>query len=169
MNPGTDESSEIIDHVDDTGAVIATVTRAEMRAANLMHRSVFIAVINDADQILVHRRADWKDVWPDAWDIAVGGVVSAGEAWELAAARELVEEVGISAELSYLGVGIYVDDHVQEFARVYMARSEGPFSFDDGEVAEAAWVPISQLREWLDGRPVCPDSIALVLPRLDAP
>lgn len=165
----TDESSEIIDHVDDTGTVIATVTRAEMRAANLMHRSVFIAVINDADQILVHRRADWKDIWPDAWDIAVGGVVAAGEAWELAAARELVEEVGITAELSYLGEGIYADDHVQEFARVYMARSEGPFSFDDGEVAEAAWVPISQLRDWLDGRPVCPDSIALVLPRLDAP
>ena len=163
------EGDEIIDHVDDTGTVLATVTRAEMRAGNLMHRSVFIAVLNDADQILVHRRAEWKDIWPDAWDIAVGGVVAAGETWEVAAARELAEEVGVSAELSYLGEGVYVDDDVREFARVYLARSEGPFTFEDGEVAEAAWVPISQIRAWLDGRPVCPDSIALVLPRLDAP
>lgn len=163
------EDEEIIDHVDDTGTVLGTVTRSEMRAANLMHRSVFIAVINDADQILVHRRAEWKDIWPDAWDIAVGGVVAADEPWEVAAARELAEEVGVSAELSYLGEGVYSDDHVSEFARIYLARSEGPFTFEDGEVAEAAWVPISQIREWLDGRPVCPDSIALVLPRLDAP
>lgn len=169
MTGMADEDQEIIDQVDETGAVLATVTRAEMRAENLMHRSVFIAVLNDADQILVHRRAEWKDIWPDAWDIAVGGVVSAGEPWEIAAARELAEEVGVAAELSYLGEGVYVDDHVREFARVYLARSEGPFTFADGEVAEAAWVPIAQLRDWLDGRPVCPDSIALVLPRLDAP
>jgi isopentenyldiphosphate isomerase len=163
------EQDEIIDHVDETGAVLGTVTRSEMRSRNLMHRSVFIAVLNDADQILVHRRAEWKDIWPDAWDIAVGGVVAADEPWEVAAARELAEEVGVAAELSYLGEGVYSDDHVQEFARVYLARSEGPFTFEDGEVAEAAWVPIAQIREWLDGRPVCPDSIALVLPRLDAP
>ncbi len=165
----SDDDQEIIDHVDETGALLGTITRAEMRAGNLMHRSVFIAVLNDTDQILVHRRAGWKDIWPDAWDIAVGGVVAADEAWEVAAARELAEEVGVSAELSYLGEGVYADDHVREFARVYLARCEGPFTFEDGEVAEAAWVPIAQLREWLDGRPVCPDSIALVLPRLDAP
>ena len=165
----SEEHLEIIDHVDETGMVLGNVTRAEMRAGNLMHRSVFIAVVNDADQILVHRRAEWKDLWPDAWDIAVGGVVASGEAWEIAAARELGEEVGISAELGYLGEGIYTDEHVSELARIYLARSEGPFTFEDGEVVEAAWVPIAQLREWLDGRPVCPDSISLVLPRLDAP
>ena len=50
-----------------------------------------------------------------------------------------------------------------------VARSDGPFTFADGEIVEAAWVPVDQLRDWLVGRPVCPDSLALVLPRLDAP
>ncbi len=160
---------ELVDALDEEGNVIGTVSRAEMRQGNLWHRSVFIVVVNDADEILVHRRASWKDVWPDRWDIAVGGVVTAGEAWELAAARELAEEIGVSVELGYLGEGIYADDDVREVARVYHARSDGPFSFDDGEITEAAWVPMAQLRDWLATRPVCPDSIALVLPRLDAP
>jgi 8-oxo-dGTP pyrophosphatase MutT (NUDIX family) len=99
----------------------------------------------------------------------VSGVVAAGEAWELAAARELAEELGISAELAYLGEGSFEDDDVREVARIYQARTEGPFEFADNEITEALWVPMESVREWLVGRSACPDSMALVLPRLDAP
>ena len=160
---------ELIDQLDAMGMVIGEVTRAEMRRANLLHRSVFVVVRNDVDELLIHRRAAWKDLWPDAWDIAVSGVVAAGEAWELAAARELIEELGVSAERAYLGEGSYEDDEVRVVARIYQARSEGPFDFSDNEIVEAVWVPIGDLREWLEGRQVCPDSMSLVLPRLDAP
>lgn len=160
---------ELVDQLDEMGTVIGTATRAEMRSQNLLHRSVFVVVRNDADELLVHQRASWKDLWPDAWDIAVSGVVAAGEAWELAAARELAEELGVAAELGYLGEGSYEDEDVREVARIYQARTEGPFDFVDNEIADALWVPMEGLREWLDGRPVCPDSMSLVLPRLDAP
>lgn len=163
------EEEELVEVLDEMGNVTSTVPRTEVRARNLWHRSVFVAVVNDADELLVHRRAAWKDLWPDSWDIAVGGIVAPGEAWEVAAARELHEEVGVSVELGYLGEGQYADDDVREVARVYHARSDGPFTFADGEIVEAAWVPVDQLRDWLVGRPVCPDSLALVLPRLDAP
>ena len=36
---------ELVDVIDDDGEVIATATRAEMRAGNLRHRTVSIAVI----------------------------------------------------------------------------------------------------------------------------
>jgi len=162
-------SEELIDQIDEMGTVVGTVTRAEMRSNNLLHRSVFVVVRNDADELLIHQRASWKDLWPDAWDIAVSGVVAAGEAWELAAARELAEELGISAELAYLGEGSFEDDDDREVARIYQARTEGPFEFADNEISEALWVPMESVREWLVGRSVCPDSMALVLPRLDAP
>ena len=160
---------ELVDQLDEMGTVIGTVTRAEMRSQNLLHRSVFVVVRNDADELLVHQRASWKDLWPDAWDIAVSGVVAAGEPRELAAARELAEELGVAAELGYLGEGSYEDDDVREVARIYQARTEGPFDFADNEIADAVWVPMEGLREWLGSRPVCPDSMSLVLPRLDAP
>jgi isopentenyldiphosphate isomerase len=161
--------NELVDVIDEDGNVTGTVTRAEVREHNLRHRSVFVVVVNRANEVLVHRRADWKDVWPSAWDLAFGGVVESGEALEAAAGRELNEEAGITAELSYLGEDTYEDDTVRELARIYLARHDGPVSFDDGEVAEAAWVPIDVLRSWLTDRKVCPDSKALVIPRLDAP
>jgi isopentenyldiphosphate isomerase len=166
---GPSDQDELVEQLDETGNVAGVVSRREIRAGNLLHRSVFVAVVNDADELLVHRRAAWKDVWPDTWDIAVGGLVGAGEAWEAAAARELAEETGVTSELGYLGEGEYADAEVREIARVYHTRTDGPFSFDDGEIVEAAWVPLGQLRDWLTERRVCPDSVALVLPRLDAP
>ncbi|MEX1218552.1 MAG: NUDIX domain-containing protein [Acidimicrobiales bacterium] len=164
-----DPGEVLVDELDEMGQIVGEVSRSLMRERNLLHRSVFVVVRNDADELLVHRRAAWKDIWPESWDIAVGGVVCAGEAWELAAARELAEELGISVELAYLGEGSYEDETVREVARIYQARTEGPFEFADGEITEALWVPTGEVREWLADRPVCPDSIALVLPRLDAP
>ena len=160
---------ELVDVLDDEGRIVGAVTRSRMRAERTRHRTVFVAVTNVAGELLVHRRAPWKDVWPGHWDIAVGGVVTAGEAWEAAAGRELAEELGVVAELTYLGEDGYADEQVRELARVYQARCEGPFRFDDGEVVEVAWVPLDHLRDWLAGRDHCPDSVAVVLPRLDAP
>ena len=159
----------LVDVLDDDGRVTATATRGEVRAGNLRHRTVFIAVVNTAGAVLVHRRADWKDVWPGAWDVAFGGVVDAGEPWETAAARELAEEAGIDAELAYLGEGEYEDDSVRERARVYLARHDGPVSFVDGEVVEVDWVAPEDMGDWLGTHTVCPDSVAIVLPRIDSP
>jgi isopentenyldiphosphate isomerase len=159
----------LVDVLDDNGNVRGSATRAEVRAGNLRHRTVFIAVLNASSQLLVHRRADWKDVWPGAWDLAFGGVVDAGEAWETAAARELAEEAGIEAELSYLGEGAYDDDEVRELARVYLARHDGPIEPVDGEVVETAWIALDDLQQWIAAREVCADTVAIVLPRLDAP
>lgn len=164
-----DPPEELVDVLDDMGMVIGSVPRSEMRARNLLHRSVFIVVRNAADELLVHRRADWKDVWPGAWDIAVGGVVATGEAWEIAASRELREELGIAGDFEYLGEGEYADETVRELARIYAVRSEGPFQLVDDEIVTVEWLPMAELRAWVGEHEVCPDSVALVLPRLDAP
>jgi len=161
--------TELVDVVDLDGRVVDTVTRAEMRRQRLRHRTVFIAVTDPSgERLLVHRRADWKDISPGWWDIAFGGVVGTGEPWDVAAARELEEEAGVTAPLEVLGDATYEDDAVAEVCRVYIARSDGPFTFADGEVVEVAWVELASLPGWLDGRSVCPDSVAVVLPRLEA-
>ena len=165
----TSPSAELVDHLDEHGVVVGAVTRKEMRARNLRHRSVAIVVISSRKEVLVHHRADWKDVWPSRWDLAFGGVVGAGEAWEDAAARELLEEAGVQVPLEYLGEEAYEDDHVRELARVYLARCDGPFRHADGEVAETAWVPLQKLCDWVSRHELCPDNVALVPPRLDAP
>ncbi|MEY3589218.1 MAG: hypothetical protein RJA47_1814, partial [Actinomycetota bacterium] len=53
---------ETVEEVDRLGNVVRLVSRRQMRAEALRHRSVFIAVISENGDILVHRRADTKDV-----------------------------------------------------------------------------------------------------------
>lgn len=158
---------EMVEEVDATGAVKRLVTRREMRAQSLWHRSVFIAVLSESDQILVHRRAETKDVWPGCWDVAVGGVLQPGEEWEHAALRELSEELGITGvKVELLGTGVYVDNDVKLVAASFACRTEGPFVFADGEITEAHWVSRDELPVWLSAKKFLPDSVALVLPRL---
>jgi 8-oxo-dGTP pyrophosphatase MutT (NUDIX family) len=157
---------ELVDHRADDGTVIGSVTRRTMRRGNLMHGAVFIAVVNAAGELAVHRRAAWKDLWPSWWDLAFGGVLQAGESFDDGARRELEEETGSRAPLEPLGSASYADDHVREIAHIYLARDDGPFTFPDGEVAESAWVPLPELASWTATRQVCPDSLALVVPRL---
>jgi isopentenyldiphosphate isomerase len=163
---GQDEPVEV---VDEGGAVLGVVARAEMRARNLRHRSVYVVVVTAAGDLVVHRRADWKDVWPGRWDMAFGGVTAVGEAWIDAARRELREEAGIEVDpprFVRLGEGSYDDARVSVLGRVYRVSHDGPYPCPDGEVAELALVPLGSLSSWLADHDVCPDSLAIVVPLL---
>jgi isopentenyldiphosphate isomerase len=162
-------AEQLVEWVDEDGRVRAVVTRGRMRAEKLRHRSVAVVVRSTtAGDVLVHRRAGWKDLWPGYWDLAVGGVVGVGEPWPAAARRELAEELGLEVvTLVELGGFRYEDANVAELARVFSVRSDGPFRFDDGEVVETGWVPVAELAGWVDQRAVCPDSVAGVLPLIE--
>lgn len=158
-------ATDLVDVVDHDDRVVNSVTRAEMRARNLRHRAVGILVLSSAGRLLVHRRSDDKDVWPGRWDIAAGGVVDAGETYEVAARRELAEELGIEgASLRGIGAGRFDDDHVRLFAQFFSCTWDGPIEFTDGEVAEARWVLWPELAGLLAEHPFCPDSVTLGLP-----
>jgi 8-oxo-dGTP pyrophosphatase MutT (NUDIX family) len=150
-------ADELVEVVDPSGAVVEVVTRARMRAEHLRHRAVFVAVESSDGRVLVHRRSEDKDVWPGWWDLAVGGVVAAGEPWLDAARRELAEEVGLhGVDPELLSSGRYEDEVVRLVARVYRV------------VLEARFVTRVELDELVASRPFLPDSLALVLPLLSA-
>ena len=156
-------ADELVEHVDEVGNVLAVVTRAEMRARRLRHRTVCLLVVHHG-RLLVHRRAEDKDIWPGYWDIAAGGVVGAGEAWDDAAQRELMEELGLDAIPEFTGEGSWDDDQAAVLTRIYVVRHPGPFRFDDGEVVEARFVTRDELDQLLANERFCPDSVALALP-----
>lgn len=166
MTPQGDPGEALVDVVDADDRVVATVTRARMRAEGLRHRAVYVVVRTSDDQVVVHRRAEWKDVYPGAWDICFGGVLDAGEAWDEAAARELAEEAGIAAELRHVGAGTWEGEGAALNGRVYECTHDGPYPCPDGEVVEVRTVPRAELAAFLDEHPHCPDSVVLALPLL---
>lgn len=167
---------EWVDLIDDDDTLVGVTTRAEMRARRLLHRSVSVAVLSSEGRLLVHRRADHKDLWPGRWDIAAGGVVAAGEEYAEAARRELAEELGVDPDDSSirwveLGEGTYRDSDVAERCRCYAVTHDGPFLLSDGEVTEVRWMTLAELdaliaTQHLDTTPMrfVPDSLAIAWP-----
>jgi 8-oxo-dGTP pyrophosphatase MutT (NUDIX family) len=157
---------ERVEVVDEEGTVVRVVTRAEMRAGNLRHRSVGIVVRRPGDRaVLVHRRAAWKDVWPGRWDVAFGGVCDVDEDELAAAVRELAEEAGITADptgLRRIATASYEDGDVTAVGTMFEIDHGGPFTFADGEVEATEWVDWDRLGDWFDEHPHCPDTVHIL-------
>lgn len=155
-------AAQLVEHVERDGSVIEVVTRAEMRRRHLRHRSVYVAIVDHDDRLLVHERADWKDVFPGAWDLAFGGVCDVGEDWHSAAVRELREEAGVEGDLVDHGDVAFEADDVALIGRLYSCRHTGPFTFDDGEVTDVEWVPLDRLADFVAANTVPDDSKAII-------
>lgn len=155
-------AAQLVEHVDETGDVIEVVTRAEMRDRALRHRCVYIAVVDSSDRLLCHKRADWKDVFPGAWDLAFGGVCDVGEDWLPSARRELHEEAGVHGDLIDCGLVSFDAPGVALVGRLYVCHHEGPFTFDDGEVVDTQWVPLTELATFVATTTVPDDTAVLI-------
>lgn len=160
--------TELVDWVDNDGSVIEVVTRQRMRSERLRHRATYIAVVDSADRLITHQRANWKEIYPGWWDIAFGGVCGAGEEWIESATRELAEEAGISGQtLEPIGRVNYEADDGLVLGRAFLVRYDGELSFDDGEVIAIEKVSLGNLAMWMEGRQVCLDSRSCVAPLLE--
>jgi len=88
-------ADELVDVLDAEGRTVGVVTRREMRARRLPHRSSYVLVFNRAGDLFIHLRVPTKDVYPGHWDVAVGGVLATGESFDDGARREAAEELGV--------------------------------------------------------------------------
>ncbi len=160
-----DPSTELVEVVDEDGVVERIVTRAEMRAANLRHRNIAVFVVRPDGRLVVHQRADWKDVYPSLWDVAFGGVPGVGERDLDAAVRELAEEAGVEvepAELRLAGRRSRETDAVRWVGTFYVHETDAVLHPADGEVQRMETVAVAELQAWADAHPLCPDVVPLL-------
>jgi isopentenyldiphosphate isomerase len=158
----TSPADELIDVIDDAGRTIRVATRREVRQQRLPHRCVYLLVFDSAGRLFIHQRTTTKDVYPGYWDVAVGGVLAAGEAFDSGARREAQEELGVAVDLVPLFPFHYSDEATVVQAMAYRAVHDGPFRLQPEEVVCGEFVPISELHERLASRPFCPDGLAVL-------
>mgnify|MGYP000073457469 CR=1 FL=1 len=142
--------------------VIGEASRQEMRANNLIHRASFILVFNDGGELFVQLRTMTKDIYPGCWEIAAGGVVAAGENVAAAAERELLEELGVQAELRYLDEMYYEDALNRVYCHIFKTRHNGPFTLQPEEVVRGEFMPISEIVTRLGAANLTPDALPLL-------
>ena len=63
------------------------------------HMVVHICMFNSKDEMLIQQRQQFKEGWPNIWDITVGGSAIKGDTSQMAAGRELSEELGIKVNI----------------------------------------------------------------------
>lgn len=159
--------AELVDIVDADDRVVGQTTRREMRARKLRHRATYVLVFNPRGQIFVHQRTATKDVYPAYYDVAVGGVVGAGESYDAGARRELAEELGITATPRPILSFRFDDGHSPVNGRVYSCTYDGPLTLQADEVAGGEWLDLDVVLERLRDQPFCPDGVEALMRYLD--
>jgi isopentenyldiphosphate isomerase len=160
-------SAELVDVVDAEDRVVGRATRAEIRARNLRHRATYILVFNARGQLFVHQRTATKDVYPSYYDVAVGGVVSAGESYDQGARRELAEELGVTAVPRPILKFQYEDAANLVNGRVYSCAYDGPLTLQAEEIIAGEWLDLDVVFERARHEKFCPDGIEALLRYLD--
>ena len=151
--------------VDPGGNPVGAAARARVRAEGLWHACAAVVVRSlDGRRLYVHRRTDTKDVYPGLLDPTCGGVVAAGETPDECAARELAEELGVTATPAFRFRTTFVDGTIRYVAHVYETRTDGPFTHQPEEVAWGGWVEVEEVRALAEDPdwPVVPDGRALI-------
>ena len=151
-----------MDALDDAGRPVGVVTRREMRARRLPHRSTYILVLDARGDLFVHLRTATKDVYPSHWDPCIGGVLAAGEEFTTGAARELREELGVAAPLEELFPFRWTDAHNVVHGTVFRTRHGGPFRLQPEEIVRGDFLPLDMIEERARWEPFCPDGLAVV-------
>ena len=90
-------------------------------------------------RILLQHRSPNKTIFPGCWDSSSSFHVTFGETYEQAARRELKEETGISAPLTYLGKFSYHIPPENEIVAVFYCRSDDPIKIDPTESSGASF------------------------------
>ena len=92
---------EKLDVLNERGEFTGKVaTREECHSVGLWHRAVYGFVIDKDSNVLLQKRSCNKKLWPNKWDVTVGGHVDSGEFGMDTIIRECKEELGIDVQPS---------------------------------------------------------------------
>ena len=95
----TDKQNELLIEVDENNDIVGPITRGEAHnGSNRIYRTIFILLKNKDNRFLIQKRSGTKDLFPNCWDLNVGGHVLWKDEYLTSAIRELEEELGIKAK-----------------------------------------------------------------------
>jgi isopentenyldiphosphate isomerase len=141
---------EIFEIVDEDGEVVGTAPRSECHGdPALLHQVAHVLVFRSSGALILQKRSMQKDIQPGKWDTSVGGHLAPGETPASAAAREMLEELGIRSNLEFCHRYIWRTDIESELVYTYRTITDDELAPDPGEIDEArAWSPEDIAAAW---------------------
>lgn len=146
-------SEELFDVVDAEDRVIGVAPRSEVHARLWWHRAVHIFVRNSRGELLIHRRSALKDQYPRCWTSSASGHLAAGEDYAPAAVRELQEELGLAAPLTFLAKFPASPEMCYEHTVLYETVTDDIPTFDPGEIEYGEYLPLATIASRIAANP----------------
>ena len=139
-----------------------TFVRGEPIPEGLLHPVVEVLVQHTDGTFLLMERAPEKPEYPGFWEAGAGGSVTAGERFEEAVRRELLEETGLEAEnLRELSRNVYPDHRLMIVSyRCDYSGDKEAVTLQAGETSDFRWLNRASLAAVLDSGAIIPPQAA---------
>lgn len=116
-------------------------------------KSSVILVYNDKGEFALQLRSLTENSkpqhYPHHWDFSAAGGINPGETHKIAAIRELKEELGIKADLVYLGSELFISKKFTDKLFIYKTLHNGPFKINKEEVEKVQFYKIKDIERML--------------------
>ncbi len=144
---------ELVDLYDENRVPLGRVAERHAKKGQGEYRMVVhVCIFNSLGQLLIQRRSPEKTVWPELWDVSVGGGVDAGETSRQGAVREVSEELGYDLDLTGLrpAVTVNFEGGFDDFFVVTRDLDLQGLRLQKEEVSDVRWVTLEESLDMLD-------------------
>lgn len=113
---------------------------------------VHVCVFDKAGRLLIQKRASGVVSYENMWDISCGGAVSMGETSQESAARELMEELGLSYQFDGIRPKFTINFRhgFQDYYVIDMDITEKDVILQKEEVQEAKFATLDEINSLID-------------------
>ena len=144
---------ELVDLYDENRVPLGRVAERHAKKAPGEYRMVVhVCIFNGLGQMLIQQRSPEKTIWPELWDVSIGGGVDAGETSRQGAVREVGEELGYDLDLIGLrpAVTVNFEGGFDDFFVVTRDLDLGDLRLQKEEVSDVRWVTLEEALVMLD-------------------
>ena len=144
---------ELVDLYDENRVPLGRVAERHAEKGPGEYRVVVhVCIFNSQGQLLIQRRSPEKTIWPELWDVSIGGGVDAGETSRQGAVREVGEELGYDLDLIGLrpAVTVNFEGGFDDFFVVTRDLYLGDLRLQKEEVSDVRWVTLEEALVMLD-------------------
>ena len=144
---------ELVDLYDENRVPLGRVAERHAKKAPGEHRMVVhVCIFNGLGQMLIQQRSPEKTIWPELWDVSIGGGVDAGETSRQGAVREVGEELGYDLDLIGLrpAVTVNFEGGFDDFFVVTRDLDLGDLRLQKEEVSDVRWATLEETLAMLE-------------------
>ncbi len=153
--------NDMFDVLNENGEFTGEVaSRDDCHSKGLWHRAVYGFIIDKYSNVLLQKRSSDKKLWPNKWDVTIGGHVNAGEFGRQALIRECKEEFGLNVtddDIKFI-VGTtsvynkngYINNHFDECYIITKDVNVNNLKLQKEEVSDAKYFSKEELIDRID-------------------